>query len=1120
MILPLIFATVLSCFTWTSVGAQTSDTVADFGSSDPDRNTTVIGSELLELLLGADIGNTEAEYIDQSGLYRFIYCAAIPASGVFAKLTADGLLVTVSDFTYAAQNGETVCWEPFSLTVNGVTKNVSGAGEYLFEGDWISTEEFDISAEYKTEFPIRAALYNSLANYAYDDAKSKNGELLAYDAKKAEYDLVLEVYNEYQQRLADYDLELARYDLYLKELEEYTQKKEKYEYYLIKLEQYTADKAAYEVYLGALEKYNADKKLYDDYCIAVDEYRIQSMYYSNYINSVDARVRKLSVMQGIYTRNSIGQTLYGTILGDTVETVVAHKSEIVEYTKTPAEAVDRAGECTENLRRMLKEYEDLKTDSERYLYYEANYDELCINLKDLYAALRSFYDNTIVCAVLNTAGKMERYRQFLAQLYVITTCLDDSYTRDESWRLEIELGAYAYVGDLLEEVHILKDLGTASPKNYAGWPAEVVEPTMPEEVKAPTKPSEVSPPGRKPTEIIEPTAPLVVSEPVEPEAVADPGAAPLPVQMTAAERAIVEAFRAGAISERDEVTEDVIVRKTATVSKTVTDLEKHHVRFINGNTVIFEYDVADGGILVLPSENPVKDATDEFSYSFAFWKDADGNVAEAPRVYSDLEFYASFNSEKRSYPITWNVNGVIRTENVEYGAVPSFDGDTSKPMDERKIYTFIGWDNMPVRVTGKATYTAQYSETDRLYDVSWNIDGKTVTEQYKYADTPVYKGLVDKAADDRYVYVFEGWNGGIKPVTQSTSYEALYSQKSLALDSKGNCLPVKIENATYFVAANGKNVDISVLYEQALKKEYGITVEFDSCTLTLSSLALIKLSDVKITRIAASADSGKATLLICDAVGNVIEGGDEVVLEYVNSDDTGAEIFGTVDGQEQPVYIENGNCVLWISSGQTVNTIKKYTLNLVPSEFGSFTVSAEKTEAGAEIRLDHGMVRYGYVVKEVRITSKLDGAPVDFNAESKTFKMPVGGADVEVLYERATFKVTFVVDGAVISEKIYYLGDTVELPDDPTKEQQGQYSYTFAGWSPEVVAVEKDVEYTAIFTETKLADENEMREEKFKSREYEWLILFGIVGVVMIAGACVAVISIKKSKRKSKTKEK
>ena len=72
--------------------------------------------------------------------------------------------------------------------------------------------------------------------------------------------------------------------------------------------------------------------------------------------------------------------------------------------------------------------------------------------------------------------------------------------------------------------------------------------------------------------------------------------------------------------------------------------------------------------------------------------------------------------------------------------------------------------------------------------------------------------------------------------------------------------------------------------------------------------------------------------------------------------------------------------------------------------------------------------------------------------------------DEELVYE---YKIVFEnYDGTIISSATYVYGAIVTVPDDPTREADNTYTYEFAGWDKEIVAVGGNAVYTATYTPT------------------------------------------------------
>ena len=60
--------------------------------------------------------------------------------------------------------------------------------------------------------------------------------------------------------------------------------------------------------------------------------------------------------------------------------------------------------------------------------------------------------------------------------------------------------------------------------------------------------------------------------------------------------------------------------------------------------------------------------------------------------------------------------------------------------------------------------------------------------------------------------------------------------------------------------------------------------------------------------------------------------------------------------------------------------------------------------------------------------------------------------------------IVFRSDGRVLKRHVLCYGDMPTAPESPKKIADGEYTYTFAGWSEEVRPVTGDMIYTAVYT--------------------------------------------------------
>lgn len=1111
----ILAAVALSLPMWLSALTVNAADSLDYGTASSDKNKTLWDVELVELLTGEQVSSAEAAYLKEVSRYSFTYCDSVPQSGISAEWKDDTLYVCLKPWAYTAANGETVIWAPEKVTVNGVERTCAqdnGVYTCSFAHVFRAGDPFDISAEYVADFVFDKDMCNMLFNCAYDAAQQLSEAIAEYESKLEQYTAAKNAYEAYCRQLMVYEQECeayadnvqlwAEYNEKLAVYQQYLEQKRLYEERLEKYKQYVEAQAAYAQKCAQYEQYLKDKEVYEE----------NAVIYRNYLLKVNARTDKLAVINNMFTCDSVGRNLYATLMGDTVATVVDHKDEIVNYAMVDASAVDAAGMCTENLQKLLTDYKNCPTDKEKYLYYEAHYDEIKDNLNNLYECLHSFYQNKVVITILAQNGKLERYRMFVTQLYVITTAMDDDMTRDPAWVLGVRKDVDKFgVEHFLEPCQIPEDRNDASPAGLVGWPDECPRPIEPEKVEQPTQPTPVELPGDPPPTVIQPKEPEKMQPPTPPTPVSEPGDPPSKVEMTEKEKAILAAYRAGELKERRTVSENIRIALSKAVEKHVEDLDKHYVTFLDGSQVIQYANVSSEEAVIAP---PAPEKTsDAYIYTFKGWVDGDGNYwQESTKVDRDTEYYAVYDTKPRTYKVTWIVGDRAETVEVKYGDVPRYEGSTDKTASRTTVYTFIGWDNKPAKVTGDVTYTACYSETDRYYTVTWVLDGNKVTEQYVYGATPSYQGRTAKETDTKYLYTFMGWDQDISPVAGDVTYEGVYKAEAIVPTQDNGALEITSQNATLAVTSEENSVCVKNLVSLASAKEYGLEILLKDGVVRVGSYDVRRFSELGIEQITLTTrgdDNGNLTFIL--DMGRAVEGM-EVTVEFPIDRSLNAGYYRiSADGVKEAVACYGDTIRLMFAKTGKCELLAEYRADLAEGTNGRSKLSVYSAEAGEKVTVEAISVDYGYAISQVRVRSMLSGELIDFDRESMSFLMPVGGAEVEVIYSRREFTVTFMHDGNVLSSDTYYMGDKVRIPEVESVIVDGEYYYTFKGWDTPVIDVVGDATYNAVYAKTVMADRNTMNQFGYQNRTYMYFV-YGGIAVALIAGVVVVVRVVKKKK--------
>ena len=441
-----------------------------------------------------------------------------------------------------------------------------------------------------------------------------------------------------------------------------------------------------------------------------------------------------------------------------------------------------------------------------------------------------------------------------------------------------------------------------------------------------------------------------------------------------------------------------------------------------------------------------KESTAEYTYTFAGWTPGIGIVT------GDAEYTATFTQTKNKYLVTFvDEDGtVLQSSEVEYGAMPTAPLDPTKANTAEWSYTFNGWTPQVETVTGDAEYTATYTATKNSYTVTWlNEDGSEIEcETLEYGATPAHVDIY-KESTAEYTYTFAGWTPQVEAVTGNAEYTATFTatKNSYTITFKnedGYILksseieygampvapesPIKTNTAEYTYTFSGWTPQVETVTGDAeYKATFTATKNIYTITWKNEEGSVIESQTLEYGATPAHADIYK-------------ENTAEYTYTFAGWTPTIAEVTG--DATYTASFTATKNKYLVTFKDEDGTTLKSEEL-----EYGVTPVAPEDPTKGNTAEYSYTFSRWD---KEVVSVTEAATYTATYNATKNSYTITFADEDGMVLQ----------------SSEVEY-GAMPTAPSNPTKANTAEWSYTFAGWTPQVETVTGDAEYKATFTASK-----------------------------------------------------
>ena len=501
-----------------------------------------------------------------------------------------------------------------------------------------------------------------------------------------------------------------------------------------------------------------------------------------------------------------------------------------------------------------------------------------------------------------------------------------------------------------------------------------------------------------------------------------------------------------------EVTGNVVY--TAKYDSTIRN---YAVTFVNGREIMQVSELDYGEIPSYNGKTPVKASTLQYTYTFKAWTPSITFVTRA------TTYTAVFDSVASKYVISFkNGDEVLQSGEVAYGSLPVAPTVTLPENTAQYTYSFGGWDKSIVPVSGPETYSAIVNRTLNKYKVSFkDYDGAILKSENEYGYGTSAEDVVKPVDPTRentakYTYTFKGWKPAISEVTENVAYTAEYDStvRSYAITFVNGSENLQIYDVEYGktpVYAGQTPVKIS-------SGEY--TYTFKGWTPVITSVS-------RTATYTAVFDSATSKYVITFKKGDEelqrgeIAYGALPVAPTVTLPENTAQYTYSFEGWDKSIVP--------VSGPETYTAIINRTLNKYKVLFkdfdGTILKSVEEYVYGTSA---------GDIVKPVNPTRGNTAKYIyTFKGWTPAISEVTENVSYTAVFDSTIRKYTIAfMNGSEIlqSTEIVYGSVPSYEGDVPTKEPTSEYSYTFANWAPEIIAVTRTASYNAIFDSVKIVE--------------------------------------------------